>query len=475
MSYPQVVRVFATTQSPDYDCPWQARPLSRGTGSGVVISGARILTGAHVVANATFVQVQKQSVPDKAVARVASVCHDCDLALLELNDPSFLADVPPADIGDLTSLRDKVSVVGFPIGGEEISITEGVVSRIEVQRYNHSQRYLLATTVDAAINQGNSGGPVFQDDKVAGIAFQKLSDADNIGEMVPAPVIRTFLAGVDQGTSLQVPGLGLFTQPLENPMLRKRAGLTDDESGVLVVSVSHGGSASGVLKERDVLLAIEGMRIANNGTVQYAERHRTRYDVLLCERHIGDQMSLTIKRDGTRQEISLTLAPMKYLVPRARYDVTPRYYIYAGLVFQPLTRDFLATWDKWWHKAPKEFLHLFYSGNRTAERSEVIVLSQILGDEINMGYEDLCNETITKVNGVAPRDIEDFAARLDDARGLLEIETSGPGLVVLDADQARAANPQILSRYHIARDRSVNLPEASDPTTADQATTTATG
>src|SRR5688572_26946975 len=133
MAYPEVVRVFATTQDPDFDSPWQARTPTRSTGSGVVIGPEEILTGAHVVANATFLQVQKLSNPNKAVARVRAVCHDCDLALLEIVEPrDFLRDITPAEIGDMPRLRDKVSVVGYPVGGEEISITEGVVSRIEV-------------------------------------------------------------------------------------------------------------------------------------------------------------------------------------------------------------------------------------------------------------------------------------------------------------------------------------------------------
>ena len=189
MSYPPVVRVYATAQRPDYDCPWQALPPSSSTGSGVLVGPNRVLTGAHVVANATFLQVQKPSDPNKVIAHVHTVCHDSDLALLTVEADNFLDGEEPGELGDLPDLRDKVYVVGFPIGGEEISITEGVVSRIEVQRYSHSQRQLLAVTVDAAINKGNSGGPVFKDGKIAGIAFQKLSGADNIGEMVPAPVI----------------------------------------------------------------------------------------------------------------------------------------------------------------------------------------------------------------------------------------------------------------------------------------------
>jgi S1-C subfamily serine protease len=173
MSYPEVVRVFAPTQAADYDCPWQACSPVNSTGSGVVIGAGEILTGAHVVANATFLQVQKPSMPDKAVARVKRISHDCDLALLEIVDPpGFLDDILPATLGELPRLHDEVAVVGYPVGGEEISVTEGVVSRVEVQRYSHSERYLLAVTVDAAINAGNSGGPVFGKGEVVGIAFQ---------------------------------------------------------------------------------------------------------------------------------------------------------------------------------------------------------------------------------------------------------------------------------------------------------------
>jgi S1-C subfamily serine protease len=174
MAYPQVVRVYSTYQDPDYECPWQSVAPRGSTGSGVIVGPGQVLTGAHVVANATFVQVQKQDDVTKVVARVAVVSHDCDLALLQIEDPAFTAGVAPARIGDLPRLREAVQVVGYPIGGEEVSITEGVVSRIEVQRYEHSQRHLLAVTVDAAINEGNSGGPVFARGKVVGIAFQAL-------------------------------------------------------------------------------------------------------------------------------------------------------------------------------------------------------------------------------------------------------------------------------------------------------------
>jgi len=457
MSYDQVVKVYATTQEPDYDCPWQARTPSNSTGSGVLIGPREILTGAHVVANATFVQVQRMSDPNKLVARLKAVCHDADLALLTVDHEGFADGIAPAKIGGLPDLRDKVSVVGFPVGGEEVSITEGVVSRIEVQRYNHSQRHLLAITVDAAINKGNSGGPVFKGGKVVGIAFQKLSDADNIGELVPAPLIRNFLAGIEQQKPMAVPGLGISTQNLENPLLRRQVGLRGEESGVLVIATEFGGSAWDMLEPGDAILEIDGLRIASNGTVRYRDRHRTRYDVVLGNHYVGDTIDLVVLRAGERKKLSIELSRLERLVPRGQYDITPTYFVYGGLVFQTLTRDFLATWDRWWNKAPKEFLHYYYSGIRTEERQEVVVLSQILADEINLGYEHLYNEGVAEVNGVRPRDMAQFVEVIDQTSGVVEIKTSSEGRIVFDTDEVAAANERILARYHIPRDRSANL------------------
>ena len=467
MAHPEVVRVFATSQDPDFDGPWQARTPSNSTGSAVVIGPRLLLTGAHVVANATFMQIQKLSHPDKAIARVKAVSHDCDLALLEVVEPAdFLDDITPAEVGDMPRLRDEVAVVGYPVGGEEISITEGVVSRIEVQRYSHSQRHLLAVTVDAAINAGNSGGPVFGDGKVVGIAFQKLTGVDNIGEMVPPPIIRAFLSGVEKGKRPEIPALGITTQNLENPLLRKQLQLVDQERGVVVLHVDHGGSADGVLQPRDVIMSIDGLPIANNGTVQFMNRYRTRYDVVLGYRYIGDKVKLDIKRDGKARVVEIELKMWQPLVPRSRYDQPPQYFVYGGLVFQTLTRDYLTTWDKWWNKAPKEFLNYYYLGYRSAEQHEVVILTQILADEINVGYAHLYNEAVATLNGKTPLNMEDFVAKLSSARGVVEITTTSGGVIMLDADEVRKASARILARYHIPRDRTPGLPGAQPATPA---------
>ncbi len=458
MSYPEVVRVFATTQVPDYDCPWQARSPADATGSGVVIGKGEILTGAHVVANATFLQVRKPSSPDKAIARVKRISHDCDLALLEIVDPvGFLDDITPASLGELPELHDEVAVVGYPIGGEEISVTKGVVSRIEVQRYSHSERHLLAVTVDAAINSGNSGGPVFGGDKVVGIAFQTLSGGENIGQMVPTPLLRAFIDGAPLGRAPDVPTLGIVTQNLENPLLHRQLGLGPQQGGVLVVRVEHGGSADGVLRPRDVLRSIDGMPLANNGTVRYLGRHRTRFEAALTGKFVGDPLPMSITREGVELEVVAELRPRVRLVPRPVFEVPPAYFVYGGFVFQPLSEDFLATWNEWWNKAPKEFLYLYYYGTRTAARRQVVVITQVLADEINVGYGHLHTESVVMLDGHVPIDMTDFVQRLSAARGIVEILTSTGAVIMLDSEAVRAATPRILARYHIPRDRSPGL------------------
>lgn len=74
--------------------------------------------------------------------------------------------------------------MGYPIGGESLSVTAGVVSRIELQEYAQGGETLLAIQIDAAINSGNSGGPVINEhDQLVGVAFQSLAtlDSENIG------------------------------------------------------------------------------------------------------------------------------------------------------------------------------------------------------------------------------------------------------------------------------------------------------
>ena len=309
-------------------------------------------------------------------------------------------------------------------------------------------------TVDAAINDGNSGGPVYHGDEVVGIAFQSLEDAENIGEMVPAPVIAAFLKGIELKKSTSVPGLGAVVQNLENPALRRRLKLDGETGGVLINEVWFGNSAWGVFEVGDVLLEIDGLPVAANGTVQYQGMFRCQFDVVFGERYVGDVLDVVVYRGGSRRTLPLELRPMTWLVPRNAYDTRPDWFLFGGLVISALSKDFLKAWgDEWWNKAPTHLVHAYYHGARTEECQEMVVISQVLADEVNVGYEGSMYEIMASCNGERPRTLRHAQELLRPASAdSATILTESKLVLHFDAGEAISANERIIERYRVPSD-----------------------
>ncbi len=450
-----LVTVYTVANPVDMLAPWQSVGTEKYVGSGVVIEGERILTNAHVVADRVLVSVKREGMTARHEARVAHVSHECDLAILEVEDDEFFAGVEPLALGQLLSLRDGVDVYGFPIGGESVSVSSGIVSRIEVSEYAHSRESLLLAQIDAAINEGNSGGPVVAGGKIVGIAVQMLDDAENVGYMVPAPVIRHFLEDVGDGRYDGFPNLGVEWQSVENRALRESLGLRSTEGGALVTRVSYGSTAGETLQPGDVLLAIDDVPIAQDVTVSLPAVGRVSAEYAVQRKQVGDQIELQIARGGKRLTESVRLRNEPMLVPGPQYDTRPSYLIFGGLVFQPLTVDFIELFEDF----PSHMADYYQHQNiRTAERAQVIVLSQVLAAPVNRGYHDIEYVVIKTVNGKAPRDMRQLAELIDDLdKGSLDLRTDSERRLVIDVERAREAGPSLLKRYGIRRDRSPDL------------------
>src|SRR3982751_3447081 len=256
-----LVRITATEVEPDYRAPWNSGGIQRGIGAGFVIDGNRIMTNAHVVSNSRYLTVERDGDPNKYPATVLFVAHDCDLALLKVASADFFKNMVPLTFGGIPALETTVSAYGYPLGGDRMSVTTGIVSRIDFQLYTHSSvDSHLAIQISAQINPGNSGGPVMQDAQVVGVAFQGYSGdvAQGVAYMIPTPVIRRFLKDIEDGHYDRYVDLAITYTKLQNPAQRRFLGLTDDDRGVLVSSVVAAGPSDGVLKSGDVLLSIEG-------------------------------------------------------------------------------------------------------------------------------------------------------------------------------------------------------------------------
>ena len=207
-----IVKIYTVFSDPDYFSPWKMEDPGNITASGCIIDGHKILTNAHVVANHRFIQVRKNGNPKKYIGQVLAVSHEADLALLTVSDKEFFSDTPKLDFGPLPQIKQDVLVYGFPDGGDSLSITKGVLSRIENQVYSHSSHIFLSGQVDAAINPGNSGGPVVVDTKIVGVVMQTGAILENIKYMVPNPVIKHFLSDIKDGKYDGFPDCGLVCQ-----------------------------------------------------------------------------------------------------------------------------------------------------------------------------------------------------------------------------------------------------------------------
>ncbi len=395
------------------------------------------------------------------MCEIEAVCHDCDLALLVPTNKNFLENIEPLEISDMPALRDRIFVCGYPIGGDEISVTEGVVSRIEVQPYAHSMRFLLAVTVDAAINSGNSGGPVLtKDSTVAGIAFQAQEDAENIGHIVPPLVINQFIAGVDRfgGEYKGFPALGLTLQTLENPLLRSELGLTEDQSGVLITHTTQGGSGVGVWKEGDVLIELDGLPISNNGTINF-KGMRTNVTVAVDSHFIGDKIPVKIIRDKKLVEADVELAGLSELCPTISFDKRPEYYIYLGLVFQPLSVDLLNGYFQTAVLAPSDLLYMC-SGYEPSdpECTQVVVLTSVFKDNVNLGYDETAFSAVATINDQKIKNLrhleEVIRSLKSDPEKNVVIAMSNHAKIILPnpaSNKAKKVQKSILSNYGISK------------------------
>ncbi|PYJ01962.1 MAG: serine protease [Verrucomicrobia bacterium] len=466
-----LVRITATSVEPEYKAPWNAGALQRGVGAGFVIGGNRIMTNAHVVANSRYVTVERDGDPNKYPAQVQFIANDCDLAVITVSAPDFFKNMLPLKLGGIPALESTVSAYGYPIGGERMSVTTGIVSRIDFQLYTHSSvDQHLAIQISAQINPGNSGGPVMQDGKVVGVAFQGYSGdvAQGVAYMIPTPVINRFLKDVSNGHYDEYPDMAITYSKLQNPAQRRFLGLQDDDRGVLVSSVVAAGPSDGILYPGDVLLTIDGHPIASDANVEL-DGERAQFEEVVERKFKGDKVKFDILRNKQPMTVTIPLyKPWPYSIQGHSYDVRPRYVLYGGLLFQPLSLDMLEAY-RTSDLRLRHFFEYFILEQIYLQHPDVIVLSNILPDPINTYLAPYRGTIVDEVNGKKIRTLDELAKAFAEGPDKLVIRMIGDGPpLVLDRNKVESARERIKARYNVMKEQ--NLEASTQLAQADEKT-----
>ncbi len=419
-----VVKIFSTMRYPDPYRPWTKGSPSEATGTGVVIKGRRILTNAHVVGYASQVQVQANQAGDKLSATVEFIAPGIDLAVLKLDDESFFDAHPPlAQSKSLPEIKDTVMAYGYPEGGNSLSITRGIVSRIEFAPYNYSVGG-LRIQIDAAINPGNSGGPAVVGDKMIGLAFSHLGRADNIGYIIPCEEIELFVQDIADGHYDGKPAMFDDFQTLENPSLRPFLKLDKTVEG-MIVHKPFGKDPAYPLKEWDVITRIGDTPVDDQGMIKLGENLRVHFVYLVQKIAKDGKIPLTLVRDGRELKVE---HPVLLKSPQVMPDLEnayPSYFICGPLVFSGATKNFIRYLIQ--GDNSERWISIFsYIGSpllaRISDRPAfdgeqlVVISSPFFPHKLAKGYSQPSYQVVKSINGIAIKNLNHLVQVLRDSK-----------------------------------------------------------
>jgi len=411
-----VVKVFATMRRPDVSRPWSKAPPIEATGSGVVIEGKRILTNAHVVTYASQLQVQGHQAGDKMSASVVAVATGIDLAVLKLDDESFFDKRPPLPrASELPQIKDAVLAYGYPMGGTSMSITRGIVSRIEFVPYVLTTGG-LRIQIDAALNPGNSGGPAISDNKMIGLAFSVLQNAENIGYIIPNEEIELFLKGLANGSYDGKPGMYDELQTLENPALRGFLKLDNSVKGMIVHRPDEDSRAY-PLQQWDVITRIADTSIDDEGMVSIRDNLRVSFRYLIQKKARDGTVPLTVVRAGQTRQIQMPVPRHRPLLIDSLYGTYPSYFILGPVVFERASMEALQLVRSHSQAVVGSPLLSRLGDRPDPEREELVIIpAPLFPHALSKGYSDPTGSVVRSINGTPVKSLAHLVALLRDLK-----------------------------------------------------------
>ena len=451
-------KIIVKSYGINYQQPWKHGESVTSTGSGfaveIMVSNRNrrfVMTNSHVARDGTFIQVMKPNSDKLYEVRLFNSAPEVDIALLEIDskdEKEFWDSVTIFPLGKVPMKGDPVHVVGFPLGGDNPSITRGIVSRINVNMYSRAVQN-LALQIDAAVNYGNSGGPAFDGvgKRIIGIAFSGIKNSEAINFIIPVFIIRHYMDRISKfGKFDGICDLMIDCIPIQNQLMKKE--LLGEERGVLVTEIAPVGSCGLILQKHDIITYIDDVSVSSDGSMIVNDQYESTKDQknmyekvpfwhYIRMKHPGDQVEITIIRNKKKQIKKCTLQVIDSLVPKIDAKISTEYYVLGGFVFLPLN---------YWHVygtntkveelvSMRNLLPYIHDTNKEFEDQQIVILSETVPNVTTTGYE-VQNLRLHTVNGTEVKNIKHLQQLCENSKGVTQFEFDYNVLVLIDMDIA---------------------------------------
>lgn len=443
-----LIEIEITKKNYDYKIPWVSRN-GQTSKNGILIGENQILTTADGFSGQYLCRITKGGESRQYNAQIKWIDYYANVAMLDVSDPEFWEGMSSVELADSIPQTGELQIYRWRSG----RIEERAAEIIRLYNGTSKLSYLshLKLSVSSEINSAGWAEVVFDGDQLVGLT--ESANSENRLTILPAP----FIAGViDRRSREDNPGLGAFDfewMYAKNPALTQSKGFEQSDLGVVVTEVGGKRLADNTLEVGDLILAIDGFEIDSEGKYLDPDYGRLSLSGLATRAHAaGEEIPMTIWRDGSKQEIKYTLPQAQFdksLVPGQRYDAPPQYLVAGGLLFQPVNGPLMRALGK-----NKPLLLDYYSAlSSVNDREGLVLLSAVLPDDYNRGYEDIRYILVDTINGQSIHNLQDIQNALEQVDGEFHrIEFMPDEMlqqIVLDAKTMPEATQRILEHYRI--------------------------
>ena len=492
--FQQAVLLKSYQQSFDWRTPWEKREIRTQSGMALVVrlpvsvrisvsengnnNNLYLLTTAEIVSDATLIEVTRKDIRSSFQAKLVLMDYAANLALLQINNSKFWRNLRPVKWTPVKSSTDHEAKDIYSLkikSQDEWTMESGTIDRMAVGHREVSNAWFPLLRLNG-ISQSGQGYPLLQDNETAGMI---LDAGTGEAKAMPAAMLLEFLKHAGSNPYRSLAHRGFIWSRLPQSSTYNHFQIPPEKPGIWISRVLPYGTGSDVLMQGDYLTKLGKWTLSHDGKVEHPDWGISLFDLLfLAHLKVGDSVKLEVIREGKPVVLQTKVSAYEEnsrSVPLKIVGTAPRYVIEGGFLFQELTLNYLRIWGANWQTRAPMRLRLFleqnkavsiYENNKTDISStgtkissehppRIVLVSQVIPDPLNIGYQKLSNAVVLQVNGKQIRRLEDvstaFLSPINNFHRIDFLPGSERLSVILPVAELADANQRIKNNFRIPK------------------------